>query len=335
MRIVPQFVAGPSPGFTFTLRRQRPHSEETPLSFPLSGELILELPHTPFTFTSEVHHERRGLVWRVGPAVFLDGATFEAELVIRSHNVSIPASAGRVADSYSVPVVKDSEVVQVTATHASAVGWTAAQVLAGNRARAEKRHAPYQQWFDGSADAAAPAIRALIQRTRLEALLVDPYFDETELHRFALAVGRTKAQILILTSAEGLRSNARRSDQVVGAALLTAAAKAAAVGAGPGHIEIRVMTGSRPDVHDRFLRVDNALWLLGSSLNEFGSRGTMLVAVPDPDAILPAILEAWERAVPLATWMGVRRRRRPNPWWPSWWGRRRSRYVARLGRHRK
>jgi hypothetical protein len=329
MRVTPKFIGGTSSGFTFTLRRQRPQAEETPLSFPLTGERLIELPHAPFTFTSEVSHDRRGLVWREGPAMFLDGVSFEAELVVRTREVSVAATGGRAAESYSVPLVNDPEVVRVT--HESAQGRTAAQVLASNRARAEKRHPPYQQWFDGSADAATPVVRDLIRKTRLEAWLVDPYFDETELRRFALAVGRTAAQIKILTSAEGLRSNAKRADQVAGSQLLTTATRAAAAGSGRSKIEIRVMTGSRPDVHDRFLRVDDALWLLGSSLNEFGSRGTMLVAVPDPDAVLPAILAAWNRAVPLAAWMADRHHRRANPWWRSWWQPRRRRHVFRLG----
>lgn len=330
MRIVPKFRGVAATGLTFTLRRQRPHAEESPVSFPLVGEHVLELPHAPFTFSSEVVHERRGLIWREGPALFLDGFNLEAELVVRTREVRIEAVASRAPDAYTVPLVHDPEVITVSNGVSSAM--TAGQVLAGNRARAEKRHPPYQQWFDGSADAATPVIRDLIKKTRLEAWLVDPYFDEVELRRFALAVGRTAARIRILTSAEGLRSNARRAGDVAGARLLATAVKAGAAPSSQNEIEIRIMAGSRPDVHDRFLRVDNALWLLGASLNEFGSRGTMLVAVPDPDAILPRIVDEWERATPLKEWMAGRRRRRANPWWYRWWKRPQRRHVSRLGR---
>lgn len=331
MRIVPTFRGDPTTAFTFTLRRERPYAEETPISFPLVGEQMLELPDAPFMFSTEVSHERRGLIWREGPAMFLDGVTFVGELVVRSRDVRVEATGGRAPDSYSVPLVNDPEVVEVLHEDARDER-TAAQILSANRARAEKRQPPYQQWFDGSADAAAPAIRELIKRTRLEAWLVDPYFDEVELRRFALAVGRIQAKIKVLTSAEGLRSNARRAEEVAGAHLLATVNKAGAAPGGRSDIEVHVMTGARPDIHDRFLRVDDALWLLGASLNEFGSRGTMLVAIPDPDTVLRQILDAWKRATPLVAWMKDRKRRRANPWWPSWWKRPRRHHLPRLGR---
>jgi hypothetical protein len=74
--------------------------------------------------------------------------------------------------------------------------------------------------------------------------------------------------------------------------------------------EVRVMTGDRPAVHDRFLAVDDTIWHLGSSLNEFGSRGTMLLALPDPDAIRGDLLKAWNEAEALSVWIEKRRQNR-------------------------
>lgn len=65
-------------------------------------------------------------------------------------------------------------------------------------------------------------------------------------------------------------------------------------------------------MHDRFLVVDVSVWLLGSSLNEFGSRGTMLVALPEPDAVTRRIEQAWTQAVPLEVWLARRGARSPG-----------------------
>lgn len=66
-----------------------------------------------------------------------------------------------------------------------------------------------------------------------------------------------------------------------------------------------MVAGSEPDIHDLFLRVDEAIWQLGSSLNEFGDRCIMLVALPDPDAISPKLQAAWGRAEPRANWIAA------------------------------
>jgi len=75
-------------------------------------------------------------------------------------------------------------------------------------------------------------------------------------------------------------------------------------------LELRVMIGSRPEVHDRFLLVDNNLWLLGSSLNEFGSRGTMIVPVIYPNFIEDRLEDNWRRAVFLKDWLEEKRVKR-------------------------
>lgn len=75
-------------------------------------------------------------------------------------------------------------------------------------------------------------------------------------------------------------------------------------------LEVRVMIGSARDVHDRFLLVDNDLWLLGSSLNEFGSRGTMIVPVIDPMMIEERLEENWACAETLQNWLRDRHTKR-------------------------
>ncbi len=328
VRVEANFRSAPVDGYTFILHRYRPRGAEAPISFRLTGEHVIELTHEPETFSFDIVHDRRGLVLQDPPVCFLEGFNISIGMATSTRNVKIAASGDRPEDSYSVPLVNEPDIVRL-ATNPQ--GLTAAKLLAANYARREKRSPPYQQWFEGDAHAAAKTLRDLIKATRKGAWIVDPYFDDTELGRFALAVGHTSAPIKILTSAEGLRTNAKRDSQPAGARL---GARAQAVMQGPAaqkRIEIRVMAGVRPDVHDRFLMVDDALWLLGSSLNEFGSRGTMLVAVPDPRPVSAKIQEAWERAIGLADWLAaraVRRRRR-------WWGRRVARPISRHARRRR
>jgi hypothetical protein len=62
------------------------------------------------------------------------------------------------------------------------------------------------------------------------------------------------------------------------------------------NIEVRVSSGEPPPIHDRFLIQDENVWLLGSSLNSFGERGTMAVLLADPTPVKTMLAEEWERA---------------------------------------
>ena len=74
-------------------------------------------------------------------------------------------------------------------------------------------------------------------------------------------------------------------------------------------LTVRIMRGT-PALHDRFLRIDDELWMLGSSLNSFGGRGTMLLRVPDPEPVLNDLEQIWANSQDFAEWLSERRRAR-------------------------
>lgn len=71
-------------------------------------------------------------------------------------------------------------------------------------------------------------------------------------------------------------------------------------------LEVKVMVGEKADIHDRFLITDNFVWLLGSSLNEFGSRGTMLVRLPEPKAVIETLESIYSRSEDFSDWYNKR-----------------------------
>ena len=54
------------------------------------------------------------------------------------------------------------------------------------------------------------------------------------------------------------------------------------------------MRGKCPAIHDRFITEPERLWMLGSSINAFGSRGTMMIAVPDPEPVARDLERVWD-----------------------------------------
>lgn len=300
IHISPTFC-GEGSGYSFILRRRRPRGWETSLMEPLEGAFCLRLAHDPFECFYEVVHERRGIVMAEGPFVFLDGASFDVGLVTRERKVQVAAKGKRGPDEYRVPFVRDSMRVESGAPGPR----NASQILASNYARRENRRPPYQDWFDGSdIERATRVVRTLITRARRSILVVDPYFDHTEYARFVLALSHPHASVRILTSAEGLRQRAKREQRKPGRSLADVVAKTEAeILLSP---DIHVMGGARPEVHDRFLVVDEHVWLLGSSLEEFGMRGTALVALPDPKAVMRHLENAWKAAPRFEDWMSAR-----------------------------
>jgi len=57
-------------------------------------------------------------------------------------------------------------------------------------------------------------------------------------------------------------------------------------------IECRVLRGEKSPLHDRFLVIDDNVYLLGSSLNEFGNRTTTISRVPAPGEMIDQA-ESW------------------------------------------
>ncbi|HRI72670.1 MAG TPA: VPA1262 family N-terminal domain-containing protein, partial [Polyangium sp.] len=173
----------------------------------------------------------------------------------------------------------------------------------------KKRHLAAQQgqqWFRGDSDhkeQARDLLRGLLHAADTCVRIVDPYFGADELADFALAVGQSEITIEILTSGEGLTEWKDTQKTIEKGTALRNALRRIQDQTSTYVFDIRVMPGHRPKIHDRFFLIDDRIWLLGSSLNEFGSRGTMMLALPNPDAIRNDLDEAWNASLPLENWL--------------------------------
>jgi hypothetical protein len=167
-----------------------------------------------------------------------------------------------------------------------------------------------QQWFRGQQEEARTLLRGLLNEASQEVLVVDPYFGAEELGAFTLAVARYDIPIRILSSGEVLKKNVIEGGEFEKGEQLLDALRQLERHHRMNPFEIRVMPGDRPAIHDRFLAIDSRVWLLGSSLNEFGSRGTMLLTLPDPDAVRDDLESAWNEASALEPWVNQRIERR-------------------------
>ena len=228
-------------------------------------------------------------------------------------SIVIPVVVGTGEDAYKVDKSGPPETTSVGGDgSSSARSRTLFSAYVARKARMLGREYG-QRWFRDQEGEAKQVVRRIIQTAKNEAVVIDPYLGAAEVRDFALATSRYDIPVRLLTSAEYLRKPGQSPGSPTnGQALLDVIGQLAPQPyANP--IEVRVMTGSQPDVHDRFLVIDGKIWLLGSSLNEFGSRGTLMVAVPDPASILGDLLQAWNDATPLHTWIAERPQTTPTP----------------------
>lgn len=265
------------------LTRQR--ADRTFYRLPLSED-VQEI-------TLRVYHDTYGLLLEEGPHAFLRGINTRLKLQSGERRVQVPADKHRKEEFLRIPLsTYDLDVSRGGDTR----GAVATLVALDQRTRSPSDG--IERWFNNDLDGALRLVRDLLKETEQEAWLVDPYFAAPEVRRWLPVVAEKNAQVRVLTSRRGLAVRAR--ERGGGEREETRALKdeidhvISERGLNP--VDVRTMLGSEPDIHDRFLVVDQRVWLLGSSLNAFGARGTMVIELRRPGPVLGELQAAWHRA---------------------------------------
>lgn len=260
---------------------------------------VLDFPSKVNQVGIAITCKERGLLYFSPPTPFVESIQIGMGIVSGQRKVVVPkTSAGRDETSYTVSVVGETMPISVGKSTIPSGTLATIQEIESIRRRATGKEMD-QTWFETDEEERAErVIRNIITHTTEQMLIVDPYFGARELLRFALAVSRSAVPVRILTSKVFLNDKFPESPTgETNGALLQKNLQNISKSAGVNSIEVRVLKGAKkPAIHDRFLRSDSKVWLLGSSLNEFGSRGTMMIRIPDPDPIIERIEAAWSEA---------------------------------------
>lgn len=162
--------------------------------------------------------------------------------------------------------------------------------------------------LDKGQDAAQNTIRSLISRAKSQLIIIDPYLGYRELGIYGYANGQYEVTPKILTGAEFLKAPVSEkmssSDEEAktitnGKALYDTIEKN-----GPSlPIDAKVMSGEGTSIHDRFLVIDNEVWMLGPSLNEVGERLGVLVKLHKSNELIERLVEIWNTCPTLSEWL--------------------------------
>jgi hypothetical protein len=267
----------------------------------LDGPIVrIPLPTNPGSIRERVTDPRRGVLHDGPFRVFDLGLNLTTRLSSSKRRVA-PTRAGEAG--YEVPLFASEQVGARVGPGAPNGAGRALRAAALDRAR-RANGAQNQRWFRDQATDAVQALRELIGPASAEVLLCDPYFGGDDLNRVVLAITDPKVPVRILTSAKFLLSP-HPGATTEAAHLATRLAEARATTT-INPIHVHVMPGDHPAIHDRFLSVGERLWMLGSSINHFGGRGTLMVAVPDPDPVLEDLERVWGDSPEFTTWSARR-----------------------------
>lgn len=254
---------------------------------------------------------RRGLLEWQAPSSYIRAFSTNMSIVSTRKRISVPQPDGEPAEVYEVPL---SEAA-LASTRQEPGGPTALPARLRRQEFARKRSDEAerlgQKWFHRSRAEGTEFVRSLIGSARERVWIVDPYFAAPELFSFALATTHAAAKVVILTGATTAMQSEGYIDKSIEAGeqlLRTLQGQE-----GMSHIEVRVMTGDMPTVHDRFLVIDNAVWFTGNSLNSLGERAGMMISLPAPDVVvtkLESIMNDSVRTKMLNDWVAARRANR-------------------------
>lgn len=185
----------------------------------------------------------------------------------------------------------------------------------------EKQQFFYFEPVPESKEKARKVVQKLLLRAKKRCIIVDPYFGADDFG-YIFEIQNDSVPVKIISSAAHLKS-ANKFNEIPGKGSTMVARilqkfkqvisrsskrKASKINAKllqgtweqwnkiypRQKVEIRVLKGNKKSpVHDRFIITDDELYLLGSSLNEFGSRATTLFKVPSSIKMIESALDWW------------------------------------------
>lgn len=248
-----------------------------------------------------IHDDRRGLLLAEAPVHFVRRIVVSGSLQERKRRMSATLPGGGV-DTFDIPDFSDFDWSQGAEAADDAV-----KAAAGRRGRRSAGDVLNQRWFGSDAAAAVTFVRSLIMGARRSVQIYDPYATGLELFRFLLAVTRRTVSVRALTSNLPFKQpDATKRGEMLDL-LEREVGRLIEYRGGASDVEVAVMRGQQPPLHDRFLAIDDEIWFTGNSLGTLGERAGMIIRLPDPAPVRRELDALYDHAEPWDAFVERRR----------------------------
>lgn len=149
---------------------------------------------------------------------------------------------------------------------------------------------PGNRYKNDSRNRAVSIVKELIGNTKNTCILCDPYFSRDDFLEYGIMVSSTEIILHVVTSEAFLLQPINKDNPIRQGDLLIDLLKQLG---DTLDFSFHVLKGHESSpLHDRFMVLDDDVYLLGSSFSEFGSRATTLYKIPNPDS-MKRVAERW------------------------------------------
>ncbi|MNG78219.1 hypothetical protein D3C79_367860 [compost metagenome] len=150
-----------------------------------------------------------------------------------------------------------------------------------------------QHWFEeGSREEAIRFFQGLMKQAQERVLIADPYFQDIQLAQYLYAVHPYTVPVTILSTKRAFIDQSR-VENIKRFRLGIAQLKEKQ--------NVEVLTYLLPPncLHDRFIVIDDNVWLSGNSLNSVGFQSSMVVRLPEPEGVIRKLTALIDKGIPL------------------------------------
>lgn len=264
---------------------------------------FFNLSDTPEKIEIIVKDEDGQLIDAIPPISFIKG--FHITTNIASTRVSIPQEKNKkeviqkfVSESFNVGKAPEKETNQRDDILLIHTAQDAYDVL--------ERSLEFA-FFDGSKDQfekeenikrAVRFVRNILSRAKQKCMVADPYFNFKSLSQFIFSMPQSQVLVRVLGSKEHLNTDfedpeiaANKQEEIEkirnGISSYTKAYPSF-------DVQFKLLKGKKSPLHDRYIIVDDDVWMLGTSFNEIGVRASSIIKLPKASAQrISAKLESW------------------------------------------
>lgn len=277
-------------------------------SIPADGILDIQKGNCSGTYGYIITHPTHGVLNYHAPTGFLRSMNFSMGIVSETRKVTVPISESPKSKSIEYSVNRVSRENTSTIGEESPLPNINVRVGISARQRQKVIDATLydQRWFGkNTREEAMEFLRTRISKAKEKIVVADPYFGVLQIPQYLLAITNNQVQVTILTSklAFEVSFNSEKDTErnSSDASLINKLKKFEKEINnfklfGNAHFEVKVLHGKSPDLHDRFLVVDNEVWFLGNSLNTLGTRASMIIKLPNPDEVLEELDKMIEKS---------------------------------------
>lgn len=289
-------------GLQLIVGEKRPTGIASMRCIPLHSNLLkVEYPHAIEQIATAIVCPERGVLYWNEPLYFARSRKYftTVENTNVKKLVSVPASemTKKIVSSQTIGKIKPQSHEAILI------------LLEAEEQRKQRQESEYfgQQWFHGNQEDAELFVRNLMTKAQTRVVIVDPYFRTRELLNFALATSHPKTEVCILSSAEVLKEADNIHPEFEAGEVLLKYLENLKAEYQESNLSVKVMTGDKPKIHDRFLIIDDQVWLSGHSLNEIGKQAGVLVELPYPNQMRQHIDQILKKCPSLKTWVENRK----------------------------